>query len=163
MVGLFGAWALAGASGAAPPPQVLSVDGVAGGLRIDRSAEADVRRKYGRPRRVDEYLNGDGVRVREIAYRCGRRCETSWFLDARADRLRDVITESRSFETERGSRVRMPVGAVVRRERRRPGRGCPPGITLRGSRALLRIVLDEEGERVEALRLSSRRRSIADC
>jgi hypothetical protein len=106
---------------------VVHADGRIGPFRLDRSTEAEVRAKLGKPDGVSKQLDPAVTAPhggRTLVYLCGKNCQTDYSFNNDTKALSDFWTQSSKWRTERGSHPGMPAKRAAQIEGRKIGPGC---------------------------------------
>ena len=106
---------------------VVHTDGRIGPFHLDRTTEAEVRAKLGRPDGVIGKMDPGTTAPhggRTIVYVCGMDCRTEYSFNNDTRALSDFWTQSSKWSTERGSHPGMPATEAVKLERKKIGPGC---------------------------------------
>ena len=111
---------------------LVSPAGQIGALSLDRSTEADVRRLAGKPAHVSSFADAGGGPLigKELQYRCGHGCRTSYLISRATGRITDFVSNSPRLVTPHGSRVGMSQEEVERREGVRARSLCLRSVVL---------------------------------
>jgi hypothetical protein len=137
---------------------LVSPTGQIGALWLDRSTEADVRRLAGPPARVSFFADAGGGPLigKELEYRCGRGCQTSYIINRATGRITDFMSNSPRLGTPHGSRVGMSQGEVERREGVRARSLCLTSVTLHSGPRRLELEIGPERTLVRFILSGSR-------
>jgi hypothetical protein len=106
---------------------VVHADGRIGPFRLDRTTEAEVRAKLGKPDGLIGKMDPAETAPhggRTLVYVCGRDCRSEYSFNNDTKALSDFWTQSSHWRTERGSRPGMPAKKAAEREGRKIGPGC---------------------------------------
>jgi len=106
---------------------VVHADGRIGPFRLDVTTEAQLRAKLGKPDGVIRQRDPAETAPhggRTLVYLCGKNCQTDYSFNNDTKALSDFWTQSRKWQTERGSRPGMPARRAAEIERRKLGPGC---------------------------------------
>jgi hypothetical protein len=106
---------------------VVHADGQIGPFQLDRTTEAEVRAKLGKPDGVIGKMDPAMTAPhggRTIVYVCGSDCRTEYSFNNDTKALSDFWTQSGKWRTERGSHPGMPAKKAAELERRKIGPGC---------------------------------------
>jgi hypothetical protein len=106
---------------------VVHADGRIGPFRLDRTTEAEVRAKLGKPDEVIPKMDPAMTAPhggRTIVYLCGKDCRTEYSFNNDTRALSDFWTQSSEWRTERGSHPGMPVKQAAEREGKKFRPGC---------------------------------------
>lgn len=105
---------------AGAPAGVLHPDGRVGSFRIDVTTKTQLVSALGKARTTMVAVSettGSRIGLR-LAYSCGASCDTVYSFSDKTGTLSDFVTASRSFRTERGSRVGMAAAQAAKLERK---------------------------------------------
>jgi len=106
---------------------VVHADGRIGPFHLDRTTEAEVRAKLGRPDGVVRQMDPAQTAPhggRTLVYVCGENCLTEYSFNNDTKTLSDFWTQSRKWRTERGSHPGMSARLAASREGKKIGPGC---------------------------------------
>jgi hypothetical protein len=127
---------------------VVHADGRIGPFRLDRTTEAEVRARLGKPDGVIGKMDAAQTAPhggRTIVYLCGHNCETQYSFNNDTKALSDFWTQSSKWRTERGSHPGMPAKEAAKLEGKKIDPGCSGDtIYIRDDRHHAYVVLTEK-------------------
>ena len=129
---------------------VVHADGRIGSFRLDRTTEAEVRAKLGKPDGVIGKMDPGRTAPhggRTIVYVCGKGCYTEYSFNNDTKALSDFWTQSTKWRTERGSHSGMPAKEAAHLEGKKIDPGCSGDtIFIRDDRHHTYVLITSKGK-----------------
>jgi len=130
--------------------RVVHADGRIGPFRLDRTTEAEVRAKLGKPDGVIPEMDPAQTAPhggRTIVYVCGKNCYTEYSFNNDTKALSDFWTQSSKWTTERGSRPGMGAKKASATEEKKIDPGCSGDtIFIRDDRRHTYVLITDKGK-----------------